>query len=115
MLIRYFTYFAIQVDRLVWILKHKILPDNAYFKARDFDVILSAPEEELHQLLLGLYGEHLLPATMYEIEKASRNPNTIKGFVDKNSASSFIISQQRLKTVLARLRTACHRWSPEQA
>jgi hypothetical protein len=70
--------------------------DNAYFKAKDFDTILSAPKEELQQLLIGLYGEHLLSATLYEIEKALRNPNTIKGF-DKNGAPMYIISEQRLK------------------
>jgi hypothetical protein len=66
---RYFTDFPTQVEKLVFSLKHKIRPDNAYYKAEDFDVILSAPKEELHQLLIGLYSEHLLPATMYEIEK----------------------------------------------
>ncbi len=50
-------------------IKHKIRPDSGYFKAKGFDVILSAPKEELHQLLIGLYGEHLLPVTMHEIEK----------------------------------------------
>jgi hypothetical protein len=99
----YYSHFPSQVERLVRILKHKLRPDNAYFKAKDFDVILSAPKEELHQLLLGLYGEHLLPATMYEIEKTLRNPNTIRG-LDKNGAPIYIISKQRLKTVFARLR-----------
>jgi len=80
----------------VRLLKHKLRPDNAYFKAQGFDAILSAPKEELHQLLIGLYGEHLLPATMYEIEKTLRNPNTIRGF-DKNGAPIYIISKQRLK------------------
>ena len=101
--IMYCTDFPLQVERLVRILKHKLRPDNAYFKAKDFDVILSAPKEELHQLLLGLYGEHLLPATMYEIEKTLRNPNTIKGF-DKNGAPIYISSKQRVKTVFSRLR-----------
>ncbi len=109
----YFSDFSTQVDTLVRILKHKLRPDNAYFKAKDFDAILSAPKEEPHQLLIGLYGEHLLPATMYEIEKALRNPNTIKGF-DKNNAPIYIISKQRLKTVFE-LGTACHRWTPVPA
>jgi hypothetical protein len=69
----------------------------------NFDVILSAPKEELHQLLLGLYGEHLLPATMYEIEKVLRSPDTIRGY-DKNGAALYIISKTRLKNVYARLR-----------
>jgi hypothetical protein len=63
--------------------------DNAYFKAQDFDVILSA--EELHHFMIGLYA--LLPATMYGIKKALRNPNTVKGF-DKNGAPIYIISKQ---------------------
>jgi hypothetical protein len=95
--IRYCTDFSTQVGKLVRSFKHKLRPDNAYFKAKEFDAILSAPKEELHQLLIGLYGEHLLPATMYEIEKTLRNPNTIKGF-DKNGAPIYLISKQRLKT-----------------
>ena len=47
---------------MVRLLKHKIRPENAYFKAHDFDFILSAPKEELHQFFIGLYGDHLLPA-----------------------------------------------------
>jgi hypothetical protein len=73
------------------------------FKAQGFDAIHSALKEELHQLLIGLYGEHLLPATMYEIKKTLRNPNTIRGF-DKNGAPIYIISKQQLKTVFSRLR-----------
>ena len=68
------------MDTLARLLKHKIRPENAYFKAHDFDFILSAPKEELHQFFIGLYGDHLLPATMHEIEKLLRGPDTIKGF-----------------------------------
>jgi hypothetical protein len=74
---------------------------NAYFKAKDLNVILSAPKE--HQLLIGLYCKHLLPATMYVIEKNLRNPNTNKGY-DKNGAQIKTISQQSLMTVFSRLR-----------
>ncbi len=79
-------------------LKHKLRPENAYFKASEFESILSAPKEELHQFLIGLYGDHLLPATMYEIEKALRGPETIKGY-DKNGAAMYIISKRILKQV----------------
>ena len=97
------VFFSIQVSKLEQELKHKLRPDNAYFKAVDFDPILSAPKEELHQLLIGLYGEHLLPATMYEIEKVLRSPDTISGY-DKNGAAMYVISKTRLKDVYARLR-----------
>ena len=84
-------------------LKHKLRPENAYFKVSEFEFILSAPKEELHQFLIGLYGDHLLPATMYEIEKALRGPETIKGY-DKNGAAMYIISKKMLKQVWKRLR-----------
>jgi hypothetical protein len=93
--VRYFIDFSTRVEKLVQSLKHNPRPDNAYFNAKDFDAILSAPKAELHRLLIGLYGEHLLPATMYEIEKTLRNPNTIKG-LDKNGNSIYIISKPRL-------------------
>ena len=91
------------MDRLVRQLKHKLRPENAYFKAKEFEVILSAPKEELHQFLIGLYGDHLLPATMYEIEKTLRGPDTIKGY-DKNGSQMYIISKKMLKEVWKRLR-----------
>lgn len=84
-------------------LKHKLRPENAYFKALNFDAILSAPKEELHQFLIGLYGDHLLPATKYEIEKVLRGPDTIKGF-NKNKDPQYIISKTMLKGVWKRLR-----------
>ena len=92
-----------QVGRIVQKLKHKLRPENAYFNALEFDAILSAPKEELHQLLIGLYGEQLLTATMYEIEQTLRGPDTITGY-DKNKAPIYIISKKRLKNVFARLR-----------
>jgi hypothetical protein len=45
-----------QVGRIVQKLKLKLHPENAYFNALEFDAILSAPKEELHQLRIGLYG-----------------------------------------------------------
>ena len=92
-----------QVDKLILLLKHKLRPENAYFTAQDFEVIMSAPKEELHQVLIGLYSDHLLPATMYEIEKVPRGPDSIQGF-DKNNAPIYVISKKRLKEVRKRLR-----------
>jgi hypothetical protein len=77
-------FLPMQVGRIEQKLKHKLRPENAYFNALEFDAILSAPKEELHQLLIGLYGEHLLPATMYKIEQTLRGPETITGY-DKNN------------------------------
>ncbi len=80
-----------QVGRIVQKLKHKLRPENAYFNALEFDAILSASKDELHQLLIGLYGEHLLPATMYEIKQTLRCPDTITGN-DKNKVPIYLIT-----------------------
>jgi hypothetical protein len=92
-----------QVNKLVLLLKHKIRPANAYFKAKQLELFLCASKEELHQFFIGLYGDHLLPATMHEIQKVLRGPDTIKGFM-KNKAPIYIISQKRLRIVWKRLR-----------
>ena len=102
-MISYLISYPIQVERLVRQLKHKLRPENAYFKAHNFDAILSAPKEELHQILIGLYGDHVLPATKHEIEKVLRGPDTIKGF-DKNKEPQYIISKKMLRGVWKRLR-----------
>ena len=44
-------------------------------------VILSAPKDELHQYFIGLHGDQLLPATMYEIEKVLRGPTLSKATI----------------------------------
>jgi hypothetical protein len=98
------------VETLVRLLKHKIRPENAYFKAHDFDFILSAPKEELHQFFIGLYGSHLLPATMHEIEKLLRDPDTIKGF-NKDKQPQYIISKKMLKVVWKGCEIVWHQWT----
>ena len=62
-----------QVERLVRLLKHKLIPENANHKEHNFDFILSAPNEELHQFLIDLYGDHLLPATNLAQSTRSKN------------------------------------------
>ena len=39
-------------------IKHKLRPHNAFLRAKDLDLPASHPREELHQLLIGLYGEY---------------------------------------------------------
>jgi 6-pyruvoyl-tetrahydropterin synthase len=97
----YLTDLLIQVEELVQLLKHKLRPENAYCKAHDFEVFLSAPKEELHQFFVGLYNH--LPATMHEIEKVLRGPDAIKAF-NKNKEPMYIVSKKMLRTVWKRLR-----------
>ena len=45
-------------------------PQNAYHQAKDLDMLQACPREELHQILIGLYSEYVLPASFY-IESTS--------------------------------------------
>ena len=60
-----------QVEELEWLLKCKLRPRNAYLKATLFEFFMTCPSEELHQFLIGLYGNYnrhyIIPATVYEI------------------------------------------------
>ncbi len=91
-----------QVDQLVRELKYKLRPENTNFKAEEFEFVLSALKEELHQFLIGLYSNHLLPATMYKIKKALLGPETIRGY-DRNRAAMYIISKKMMEQVWKRL------------
>jgi hypothetical protein len=91
------------VKKLVWLLQHKLRPENAFFQVHNFVYILSAPKEELHQFLIGLYDDHLLPTTMHEIEKVLWGPDAIKGF-NKNKELICIVSKKRPRTVWKRPR-----------
>ncbi len=84
-------------------LKHKLTPENAYFKAKNFDHIASAPKEELHQFLIGLYGEHILPATLHEFERLLRNDMYSMG-VDANGNQKYLITKTMMANIWARLR-----------
>ena len=48
-------------------IKHKLRPHNAFLRAKDLDLPASHPREreELHQFLIGLYGEYVLPWYTY--------------------------------------------------
>jgi len=92
----------LQVANAERALKHKLRPDNAFFKALHFDIFKCVPKEELHQFLLGLFGDHIVPATMYEYTKALRRPDLVK----KNKAmkESFLATNQMLDDIWKRLR-----------
>ena len=84
-------------------LKHKLTPENAYFKAKDFNHIACAPKEELHQFLIGLYGEHMLPATLHEYERILRDDMYSTG-VDAHGNQKYLITKTMIANIWARLR-----------
>ena len=100
-LMLHFIYFQVEQEQRR--LKHKLTTENAYFKAKDFDHIACAPKEELHQFLIGLYGEHMLPATLHEYERLLRSDLYSTG-VDKDGNKKYVISKKMMAGVWARLR-----------
>lgn len=84
-------------------LKTKICPENAYFKAQGLDFFKAIPREELHQFLIGLYGDYIIPATVYEYEKVLRDPQLITSQPGAR-ITTHVISNERLAAVWARLR-----------
>jgi len=92
----------VQVAKAERTLKHKLRPDNAFFKALHFDIFKCVPKEELHQFLLGLFGDHIVPATMYEYTMALRRPDLVKK--NKSGSETFLITNKMLENVWKRLR-----------
>ena len=79
-------------------LKHKLRPENAFLKATGLNLPAACPREELHQFLLGLYGEYILPATLYAYTQVLRDPALFK------TPDSPLVTEAMLRAVWTRLR-----------
>ena len=56
-----------QVDDAEKALKMKIRPRNAFFSCYNYAFLAGLPREELHQFLVGLYGEYIVPSAFHSI------------------------------------------------
>ena len=56
-----------------------------------------------HQFLIGLYGDYIIPSTVYEIERILRDPALITSRPGAK-VTTYVISNERLAAVWARLR-----------
>ena len=76
---------------------------NAYYGAENFDFLQSCPREELHQFLIGLYGDYVIPSTLYEIEQVLRRPDLV---LSKPGAKvpMYLVTNEMKAGVWARLR-----------
>jgi len=73
-------------------------PYNAFLKAKDLNLPASCPREELQQFLLGLYGEHVIPASLYAYTQVLRAEALY------NSPDSPLVTEAMLRGVWTRLR-----------
>jgi len=91
-------------------LKHKLFPVNVMLEIKHCDVLQAAPKEELHQMLIGFYGEHVIPATFYEIKETLRRPDLVLSRTRDGAVSRYAIPDDMLKGAFARSRdrlTSC--------
>ena len=79
-------------------IKHKLRPQNAFGMAKDLDLPASCPREELHQFLIGAYGEYVLPASVYRFTQVLRAPELYL------SPKKPVVSDEMLRGVWMRLR-----------
>jgi hypothetical protein len=82
-------------------IKHKLRPHNAFLHAKDLDPLHSpavCPREELHQFLIGLYGEYILPASLHMYNQVLRAPELYK------SPDRPLVSDAMLRRVWTRIR-----------
>ena len=76
---------------------------NAFYKAVDFDFLQALPREELHQFLVGVYGDYIIPATLYEVEQVLRRPDLV---LSRPAADKvrYLVTNDMLASVWSRLR-----------
>ena len=81
-------------------LKHKLRPDNTFLKAKDLDLPAACPREELlqFQVLIGLYGEYIIPASLHSYTEVLRAPALY------TSPNRPLVSEAKMRGVWARLR-----------
>ena len=87
-----------QVKKKEQELKHKLRPENAFLKAIDLDLPAACPREELHQFLIGLYGEYIIPASLHSYTQVLRHPALYHG------KDRPVVTDHRLRGVWTRLR-----------
>ena len=95
---------CLQVKEAESTIKHKLQPENAFFKAIDFDHLQACPREELHQFLIGLYGEYILPATFYRYTQILRAPELILSKPVQGNPIRHLVTDKMLAGVWTRLR-----------
>ena len=82
-------------------LKHKLRPRNAFLQAEGLNLPAACPREELHQFLIGLYGEYVIPSSMHKFIQVLRGKELYFGQGDFKRP---LVTDQMLRAVWARLR-----------
>jgi hypothetical protein len=84
-------------------LKMEIRPVNAFFQCYTLAYLSGLPREELHQFLVGLYGEYIVPSAFHLISSVLRKPEFILSCSEKG-VNTYLVSNDMLERVWIRLR-----------
>ncbi len=71
------SHMSLQVDDADKALKMKIRPWNAFLSCYKLTFFAAMPREELHQFLIGLYGENIIPSAFHSIKSVLRKPEFV--------------------------------------
>jgi hypothetical protein len=84
-----------QVDAAEKDLGMKIHPKNAFLSCFNFDFLAALPSEELHQFIIGLYGEYIVPSAFHSITSVLRKPEFILSTSDKG-VNKYLVPNEML-------------------
>jgi len=73
-------------------------PVNAFHKAKDLNLPAASPREELHQFLIGVYGEYVIPSCLHSYMEVLRAPALYHG------PDRPVVSDAKMRGVWTRLR-----------
>jgi hypothetical protein len=71
------------------------------FNISDFNILLSCPEDALHQWFIGLYSEHIIPAIVYRYTTVLQRPDLVT--LDEDGNSHPLLSNEAVARVFKRL------------
>ena len=97
------SYMIVQVEDAEKALKMKIRPRNAFLSCYKFDFLAALPREELHQFLIGLYGEYIIPSAFHSITSALRKPEFIIS-TNARGIHKYLVTNEMLENVWVRFR-----------
>ena len=81
--------------------KHQLVTPNGWQEMKGLELFLAFPKDELHQWLIGLFGDHILHAIVYKIDQVLRNDDLKRIARNKNIVPFF--SEQQITAVFKRL------------
>ncbi len=99
-----------QVDAAEKDLGMKILPKNAFLSCFNFDFLAALPREELHQFLIGLYGDYIIPSASTQLPRCCASPSSSLVRPTRGSTNTWC-PMQRLRVFGYASAIACHRWT----